>query len=238
MTNYNYDSFSSDDYEFDSSTGPAVGNKAPDFSITTSYGETRRLLDFEGDFLVLELGSITCPLFQSRRKIMSTLKAESGDVESVVLYVCEAHPGALIPSHKNFEDKYSCANLLKDRDGEPRTALVDDYSGSAHQAYGGMPNSVFIINNDGCILFKSEWNNPSATRRALNALIENRTVSPRNYFRPGAPLASMRTLKNAGKGAGLDFLRSFPSLIWNNLIKRNLRVLLNRPETVKRDIIC
>lgn len=238
MTNYNYDNFSSDDYEFDVSTGPVVGDKAPDFNLTTSNGGTRRLLDFEGDFLVLELGSITCPLFQSRRNIMGTLKSENEGVESVVLYIREAHPGASIPSHKNFEEKRSCAKRLKNEDGETRTVLVDDFKGTAHQAYGGMPNSAFIINKNGCVLFRSEWNNPSATRKALEALIQNRPVSPKSYFRPGTPATSIRTLLRAGKGSGLDFLRSLPNLIWNNLIKRNLRILFNRPEVIRRDTTC
>lgn len=236
MTHYNYDSFSSDDYDFDVSTGPSVGTKAPDFTLETSSGETRRLLDFEGDFLVLEMGSITCPLFESRRTIMGTLESER--VDSIVLYVREAHPGALIPSHRNFDDKQCCARRLKNEEGETRTVLVDDFEGSVHQAYGGMPNSVFIINKDGCVLFRSEWNNPSATRTALNALIENRPVRPRSYFRPGLPATSIRTLKKAGKGSGLDFLQSFPTLFWNNLIKRNLRILFNRPDIVMRDTRC
>lgn len=67
MTSYNYDNFSTDDYEFDTVVGPTVGDKALDFELTTSTGEPKRLLDFDADFLVLEMGSITCPLFQSRR---------------------------------------------------------------------------------------------------------------------------------------------------------------------------
>lgn len=238
MTSYNYDNFSSGDYEFDTSTGPMVGEKAPDFDLTTSTGELRRLLDFKGDYLVLELGSITCPLFQSRRTIMSALDSQFKGVESVVLYIREAHPGAQIPSHKSFSEKTVCAQSLRNEGGETRTVLVDDFEGSAHQAYGAMPNSVFIINRNGCIMFRSQWNNPSATRKALKALIEDRIVRPRSYFRPGRPVTSVRTLLRAGKGSGTDFLRSFPSLIWNNLIKRNLRILFNRPLPVSRNTTC
>lgn len=51
MPSYNYDEFSPDDYDFDTVEGPVVGQKAPDFELTTSDGRTKRLLDFEGDFL-------------------------------------------------------------------------------------------------------------------------------------------------------------------------------------------
>jgi len=33
----------------------------------TTDGNQNQLLDFGGDFPVLEVGSITCPLYQSRR---------------------------------------------------------------------------------------------------------------------------------------------------------------------------
>ena len=51
MTGYNYDKFSTDDYEFEQVAGPVPGQKAPDFELTTPSGEKRRLLDFSGDFL-------------------------------------------------------------------------------------------------------------------------------------------------------------------------------------------
>ena len=85
MTTYNYDNFSTEDYEFDTVVGPIVGDKAPDFTLTTSTGETRQLLDFDADYLILEMGSITCPLFQSRRGIMEDLESEFDRVISAVL---------------------------------------------------------------------------------------------------------------------------------------------------------
>jgi len=238
MASYNYDAFSSKDYDFNTSTGPHVGDKAPDFTVSTSAGEPRRLLDFKGDFLVLEMGSITCPLFQSRRKIMSTLDVESERVDSVVLYVREAHPGAQIPSHKDVGAKRACATRLQQVDGETRTVLVDDMDGTAHKAYGEMPNAVFIINRNGCIVFRAEWNNSSATRKALEALIEGRPVLTKSYCRPPVPTRAIRTFRGAGKGSALDFFKSLPALIWSNLIKRNLRLMFNRPQSATRDMTC
>lgn len=238
MASYNYDAFSSKDYDFNTVTGPHVGDKAPDFDVTTSAGEPRRLLDFKGDFLALEMGSITCPLFQSRRKIMGTLDVENKRIDNVVLYVREAHPGSQSPSHKNVEAKRACARQLKEADGETRTVLVDDFEGTAHKAYGGMPNAVFIINRNGCVVFRSEWNNSSATRKALEALIEGRSVHARSYFRPPVPARAIRTFRNAGKGSALDFFKSLPALIWSNLIKRNLRLIFNRPQSATRDMTC
>jgi hypothetical protein len=132
MTGYNYETFSTDDYEFDDIAAPEVGDKAPDIELTTSTGEPKRLLDFDTDFLVLEMGSITCPLFQSRRGIMDTLEIEFDQVTCVVLYVREAHPGAQIKAHKDFDDKQSCATRLKQDDKETRLILVDSFEGATH----------------------------------------------------------------------------------------------------------
>lgn len=238
MSGYNYAKFSADDYEFDDMGGPKVGEKALDFSLTTDTGARRNLLDFSGDFLVLELGSITCPLFQGRRKGMAGIEDEFERVTSVVLYVREAHPGAKIPKHESIEDKRSCAKVLREEYGEARPILVDDFEGPAHQAYGGMPNAVFIINKNGCVVFRASWNNPTATRKALKALIAGKRVQTRSYFRPAPPPVVIRTLGRAGPGATADFLKSLPFLFWSNVIKRNLRLLFNPSGTVKGDMIC
>lgn len=238
MTGYNYDGFSSKDYDFDNTTGPHTGEKAPNCAVSTSAGEPRHLLDFEGDFLVLEMGSLTCPLFQSRRGRMEKMNVDDPRVSKVVLYVREAHPGAEIPHHQDIEAKCACAKRLETEDGETRLVLVDDLEGTAHKAYGGMPNTLFIINRNRCVVFRAEWNNPLATEKALDALLKGHTFRSKSYFRPALPSISIRTLRRAGKGSAADFLRSFPSLLWNNLIKRNLRLFLNRPQPLSRDTTC
>lgn len=238
MPEYNYDEFSTGDYDFDNVIGPMVGEKAHDFELTTIDGGLRFLLDFDGEFLVLEMGSITCPLFQSRRSVMETLDHKIDSVSNAVLYVREAHPGADIPSHKNFNDKMACASRLKKTDGETRIVFVDDFEGHAHQAYGSMPNAVFIINKNGCVVFRSEWNNPAATRKALLALKAGQEVRVKSYFRPALPGVALRTLGQAGNGSAADFFKGLPKLIWTNVIKRNLRLFFNRQVSGSRDTIC
>lgn len=238
MAEYNYTAFSTDDYDFKSQKGPVVGQKAPDFALTTSVGEKHNLLEFDGDFLVLELGSITCPLFQSRRGIMTRLEDEFPNVSATILYVREAHPGARIPAHQSFEDKRACAARLTNEDGETRLVLVDDFKGTAHQAYGSMPNAVFIINKNGCVVYRTDWNNSSATRAALKALVAGKKITAKSYFRPAVPKALVHTFKNAGKGSLADFLRGLPHLFWTNMIKRNLRLVFGREPEVSSDTVC
>jgi hypothetical protein len=238
MSDYNYGTFSSREYDFESSEGPQVGQRAPDFELTLHDGRPARLLDFESACLVLELGSIPGPLFQSRRTGMAAIETAGLNVSSSVLYVREAHPGADIPSHETIEAKQGCARRLVEEDGEGRRVLVDGLAGEAHAAYGAMPNAVFIINRNGCVVFRAEWNNAAATRRALEALCAGRAVNAKSFFRPALPKTALHTLRRAGKGSAWDFLRSLPHLIWVNLIKRNFRLLINRPVAASRDTTC
>lgn len=238
MKNYNYEEFSSNAYNLDKFYGPPVGGKAEDFALSDSTGGNVNLLDFSGEFLVLETGSITCPLFQGRREGMSDLVAAYANVSFSVLYVREAHPGSNFPSHKSMLDKVGCAQELKNQDGEKRQILIDDIEGTAHDSYGGYPNAVFIINRNGCVVFRSDWNNVSATKSALNRLLQGKPASAKSYFLPVSPKVLIRTLRRSGDGAIKDFVASLPTLIWKNAIKRNLLLLTNREKAIQPDASC
>lgn len=234
---YNYSEFNAKDYDLVNFRGPLPGMPAPDFKLTRVDGNDDRLLNFEGAFLVLEMGSLTCPLFQGRRRTMTNLHQEHPDISFAVLYVREAHPGANIPAHGSDDDKQSCATRLAS-DGEPRRILVDDLDGTAHQAYGGYPNSVFIINRNGCVVYASDWNNPTTTSRALTLLKGGKPANLKAWFKPVPPSVSLKTLRAGGAGSMPDFLRSLPSLIWNNLVLRNIRLLRGKSIKVAPDTVC
>jgi len=238
MSDYGYERFTAQAYDLKTFTGPALGTKAPDFAVSLVDGTPRQLLEFDGQFLVLELGSVTCPLFQSRRGSMAQLVTAHPDVDFTILYVREAHPGAGVSQHKSIADKQACATRLARDDGENRLILLDDLAGTVHQAYGRYPNSVFILNRNHCVLFHADWNNPSATARALAALKAGRPAGGPGLFRPPLPPVAIKTLRRAGAGAATDFIKDLPNLIWNNIILRNLRLLGGRPQKVLPDHRC
>lgn len=238
MSSYNYKKFDQAHYDLQNFAGPEAGTKAPDGEVRSIEGPTRRLLDFEGLFLVLEFGSITCPLFQTRRRVMGQLPAEFTEVDFVVLYSREAHPGKFIAAHADMDDKVKQARLLRDGDGEAREILIDGMEGPVHSAYGGFPNAVFIINRNGCIVYRSAWNNTGATRRALKRLLVGTSVPSEGYFLPANPRAAFHTLKQAGKGSGVDFVRSFPYMFWKNLIRRNVLLAVGQRHRIGPDSSC
>lgn len=238
MAQYNYEGFSTNQYNLDTFHGPKVGDKAPDFSLSTLEGNHAKLLDFDGEFLVLELGSITCPLFQGRREGMSDLVEQFPDVNFSVLYVREAHPGNKIPAHKSQADKTKCATHLHDEQGEQRQILIDDFEGTAHEAYGSYPNAIFIINKNGCVLFFADWNSVPATKKALKNLLSGKPAAAKSYFLPVKPTIAFKTLRDSGDGAVTDFLIGLPKLIWKNIIRRNFLLLINSPKAISPDITC
>jgi len=237
MSDYNYAEFSPSDYNLNEFHGPELGQRAPDFLLEDSNGQKQQLLDIEGDFLVLELGSITCPLFQGRRASMGDLAMKHPNVSFAMLYVREAHPGTTIGAHNDFDEKKSCANQLAN-DGENRKILVDDFEGTAHSDYGSYPNAVFIINKNGCVLFRADWNNPEAAGRALGKLLAGKPAVVKSYFKPVRPDIVIKNLRAGGKGSVFDFLRGLPTLIWKNLIRRNFLLLLNKEPQIGPNADC
>lgn len=228
MMSYNYDSFSASHYDLKSTPGPDVGKKAPDFELETSEGKKRRILDFDGKCLVLELGSATCPLFVTRLDSMSEIVKDYPDASFAVLYVREAHPGTKIPAHKTKEQKKKIASNYKSELGDTRTILVDDIDGKAHFSYGTMPNSVYIIDKEGIIRFKASWNNSTTTRKALNAVLQGKPANFTSYFKPAKPSIVLSTTGRAGKGSRSDFFKSLPGLIFSVLIMNNIRTFFKR----------
>ncbi len=235
---YNYEKFSADEYNLGEFNGPGPGTKAPDFDLLDVQNNSHRLLDFEGEYLVIELGSITCPLFQTRRGGMARIVQKHPRTDFVILYVREAHPGDNIPQHKTASDKMSSARALQEQDKEGRRILVDNMGGAAHKAYGEYPNAVFIINRNGCVVYRSDWNDASATGKALRQLEAGKPATAISLFKPALPPIAIETLRRSGRGAAIDFLKSLPSLIWNNLIKRNWRALRHGTSEVSASVKC
>lgn len=235
---YNYEKFSANEYNLGAFHGPLPGSKAPDFELTSLDGEKKNLLDFDGDFLVIETGSVTCPLFQSRRSGMTKTVDTHPGSDFVILYVREAHPGNLIPKHKSMDEKVQRARSVRDEDGEGRRILVDNVNGDAHSAYGEYPNAIFIINRNGCVVYRSDWNDPAATAKALLQLEAGKPATAISLFKPAKPPVAIHTLRRSGRGAGLDFLKSLPSLIWQNLILRNWRMMRQKSDEVPASANC
>ncbi len=172
-------------------TSLKVGTKAPEFEATTLEGERVRLSDFKGRaHVVLECGCSTCPPFVNSVKYASLSieklynEYKSKGFQFFLLYVREAHPGEIIGAHSSYEEKQHRARELKEKEGMSIPILVDTLDGQVHRSYGSRANSVFIINKDGLLVFKSEWADPLQVKDTLENLIEcdNARASGREVY--------------------------------------------------------
>ncbi len=217
---YNYAHFSLQQYKPERPSGPQVGQPAPDFAAQTLSGERVHLADFKGQIVVLETGSMTCPVYVGKITRMQQLVSRHPEARFLVLYVREAHPGGRIPQHTSLKQKRRCAERLVSEEGEKRLILVDELDGQAHQAYGLLPDMAYVINAAGLIAYRASWNDPDELDGVLEQLKSKRslTVGESRKFVP-SPQALLRTLRRAGWRAVLDFFVAMPKMVWLHFVK-------------------
>ncbi len=93
-------------------------------------------------------------------------------VSSIFIYTREAHPGENYRHHSAMDDKRHHAGALRDDVGVTRPILLDDLEGTAHTAYGRLPNMTWIFGRGGLILYKSAWTDPNDVEDSLKHSLE------------------------------------------------------------------
>lgn len=218
---YNYSKFANKEYDLVHPSGLKVGDKIPDFELMNLENERVSLSKYFNKPIILETGSITCGMFAGQSKEMNEIARQNQDFNFLLLYVREAHPGNKIPAHHSFEEKCSLATRLNKEDEiENRTVLIDDIDGTAHKQLGALPNMIFIIDTDGTITFKADWNNAKALNKTLIAYTQkSKTVVEQKWEMLPLPNIAVeyRIFKRAGWDAAFDFIVSLPRLIFSHL---------------------
>lgn len=218
---YNYSKFKNKEYDLIHTSGIKTGDKFPNVSVLTLDGNTKLLSEFLDKPIVLETGSISCGMFAGQNKAMNILAKELKDFNFLLLYVREAHPGKLIPAHETINEKCRLANRLFNEDEiDNRTIIVDSIDGSIHQLLGALPNMIFIIDTNRTIIFKEDWNNTKALKKAIGEykLTQKPLVQKWNMLPlPNIPIEYV-VFKRAGWDAAFDFIFALPRLIVSHLI--------------------
>ena len=78
---------------------------AKNFSVRDQNGEEVSLEDYRGKWVVLETGSITCAMYVKNIPGIKRLQNKYPDVEFLLVYVREAHPGSRLGPHESNEQK-------------------------------------------------------------------------------------------------------------------------------------
>ena len=153
------------------------GDLFPSFELLTTNGDRLVNGDVFGDKPVLVIfGSMTCPMTASAAPSVQGLYGEFGDrVDFIMLYVREAHPGEHFTQSATIEEKLGHARALEEFYDIQWTVAADNIDGDLHRALDPKPNSAFLMNAEGIILFRSLWAaDQDALRQALDAVTTGR----------------------------------------------------------------
>lgn len=146
----------------------------PPFALATTDGRSFSTSDLQqgGRPAVVVFGSRTCPVTESAVPGLKALHARHKTTfRFVLVQVREAHPGAAIPQPHTAAQKRARAIALQAHHDVPFEVAIDDLDGTWHRALGARPNSAFVIDPDGMILFRAQWaNETAAIGDALDAL--------------------------------------------------------------------
>jgi len=170
-------------------SSPRVGEKAADFTLRSTTGDSICLSDlYREKPVVVEFGSLSCPIFRGKIAAMEQLYREFGDeVHFLVVYTVEAHPadspgpyrdsiwvtdrnrqaGILINQPSSFDERWAVALETELLQGINRTVVVDRMDNETWQQYGQRPNCAIVIDTGGRVALKQMWCNPGQLRRHL-----------------------------------------------------------------------
>lgn len=138
-------------------------------------------------------------------------------VRSVFVYTREAHPGENYRHHRSMDDKRANARAFVAHSNVRRPMLLDDLAGSAHRAYGSLPNMTWIVGRGGFIHYKSAWTAAADVADALEAVLDFQTnrakerwvpfYSERSAWSTRDAVGFRRGLERAGPQAVADYER-------------------------------
>jgi len=96
-------------------------------------------------------------------------------VNFVILYQREAHPNQMgfqeIDQPVEMEERLELASRCQPELGLARLIVVDKMDNAVREAYGGLPNSAYIIKPGGEIVFKEAWGKADGWPAVLDAIL-------------------------------------------------------------------
>ena len=103
-------------------------------------------------------------------------------VRSVFIYTREAHPGENYRHHRSMDDKRANARAFVEHSNIRRQVLLDDLEGTAHRAYGMLPNMTWIVGRGGMIHYKSAWTSEADVADALEGVLDFQANRAKNQW--------------------------------------------------------
>ena len=166
---------------------PKIGEMAPDFSVTDTNGQIRKLSDFKGKTVVLEWTNHDCPFVRKHygSRNMQAIQKDATGKGTVWLSVVSSAPGL-----QGHVDADTANSLTKTRGAAP-TAVLLDPEGKLGRMYGARATPhMYVIKADGTLAYKGAIDDkPTANpadipaarnyvRTALGSLVKGTPIDP------------------------------------------------------------
>jgi Spy/CpxP family protein refolding chaperone len=169
---------------------PDVGSPVPDVKIAELNGRAFIPRNYKGHVLVLEFGSLSCPVFRDQVQAMEKLRSAEGPRAFFLLvYTREAFPigdkdvqrnkdqGISIPEAKTLDERKTQAGQTRQTLQITTPIAVDSMDDAVSNAFGTFPNGSVVIGKDGNIAALEHWTNPESLRRAIDQAYEAPALS-------------------------------------------------------------
>jgi peroxiredoxin len=137
-----------------------VGDQAPDFTGTDSHGQTHKLSDYHGKFVVLEWHNNGCPFTKKHYESgnMQKLQQEWTSKGVIWLTMISSSPGSQGYVTADQENDY-----LQKMHAVPTAALLDP-KGEIEHLYGAKTTPhMFVINPQGQIIYNGAIDDKATT---------------------------------------------------------------------------
>ncbi len=137
-----------------------VGDPAPDFTGTDSHGQTHKLSDYRGKFVVLEWHNNGCPFTKKHYESgnMQRLQKEWTDKGVIWLTVISSSPGSQGYVTADQENEY-----LQKMHAVPTAALLDPKGDIGHLYSAKTTPHMFVINPQGQIIYNGAIDDKATT---------------------------------------------------------------------------
>jgi thiol-disulfide isomerase/thioredoxin len=150
--------------------GPAIGGRAPNFTLSTHDGAKRlSLVQVIGDKpVVLVFGNFTCPPFRAMYQgVEEVYKRFRGQAEFLAIYVREAHPtdgwcmasndrvGVRTRQPATYDERVSVASRCHQLLHPSVPLLVDDIHDPVGSDYSGLPARLYVLDREGRVAYQS-----------------------------------------------------------------------------------
>jgi len=150
--------------------GPQLNEVAPDIELTEAISNKKvGLRDFRGKSpVVLVFGSYSCPNFRGSAEALTSMYRRYGSqIPFLLVYIREAHANDNWQSTRNTRENVELAPALtySEKQGHaamcsrklhlPFPVIVDGLDGAAEKAYHAWPSRVFVIGEDGRVLYNA-----------------------------------------------------------------------------------